>query len=110
MFGVVLLQIESHVSAAIEDAHLEAARDQYAETLSGGQKRRLSLGIALLADSKIVFLDEPTSGVDPFSRRAIWDLLSKKKAGVFLYIHPKSDLFTRGELLSCCCCCCCNSF
>ena len=40
-----------------------------AKNLSGGQKRKLSVGIALIGDPKIIFLDEPTTGVDPFSRR-----------------------------------------
>ena len=43
--------------------------DAVAETLSGGQKRKLSVGIALIGDPKLIFLDEPTAGVDPYSRR-----------------------------------------
>ncbi len=48
--------------------------------LSGGNKRKLSLGMALIGGSKIVFLDEPTSGMDPVTRRAIWDILQNLKA------------------------------
>ena len=43
--------------------------------MSGGNKRKLSLGMALIGKSKIIFLDEPTSGMDPVTRRAIWDIL-----------------------------------
>jgi ATP-binding cassette, subfamily A (ABC1), member 3 len=43
--------------------------------LSGGNKRKLSLGMALIGGSKIIFLDEPTSGMDPVSRREIWNIL-----------------------------------
>ena len=43
--------------------------DARAEELSGGQKRKLSVAIAFLADPAVVFLDEPTSGMDPYSRR-----------------------------------------
>jgi ABC-type multidrug transport system ATPase subunit len=46
-----------------------------AKTLSGGQKRKLSVGIALIGDSKIVILDEPTSGMDTTSRRRLWEML-----------------------------------
>ena len=48
---------------------------------SGGMKRKLSVGIAFVAGSKVVILDEPTAGVDPCSRRDIWDLLLKYKQG-----------------------------
>lgn len=50
----------------------------------GGMQRKLSVAIAFIGGSKVVVLDEPTAGVDPYSRRGIWDLLLKYRKGCFL--------------------------
>jgi ABC-2 type transport system ATP-binding protein len=63
------------VDEVIELVGLESKRDARAKTLSGGQKRRLDLGIALVGDPDLVFLDEPTTGFDPAARRAAWDMI-----------------------------------
>src|SRR2546428_13131002 len=54
---------------------LTAKRDARFKTLSGGQKRRLDLGIALVGDPDLIFLDEPTTGFDPAARRAAWEMI-----------------------------------
>ena len=59
----------------IELVGLESKRDARVKTLSGGQKRRLDLGIALVGDPDLVFLDEPTTGFDPAARRAAWEMI-----------------------------------
>jgi ABC-2 type transport system ATP-binding protein len=64
-----------NVDEVIELVGLEAKRDARVKTLSGGQKRRLDLGIALVGDPDLVFLDEPTTGFDPAARRAAWDMI-----------------------------------
>jgi len=68
------------------DLYLTDKADNIAKTLSGGQKRKLSVGIAVIGNPKIIILDEPTAGVDPPARRHLWSLLQKRKKGkVLLY-------------------------
>jgi ABC-2 type transport system ATP-binding protein len=63
------------VDEVIELVGLAEKRDARVKTLSGGQKRRLDLGLALVGDPDVVFLDEPTTGFDPAARRAAWDMV-----------------------------------
>jgi ABC-2 type transport system ATP-binding protein len=63
------------VGEVIELVGLGEKRDARVKTLSGGQKRRLDLGIALVGNPELVFLDEPTTGFDPAARRAAWDMI-----------------------------------
>ena len=63
------------VNEVIELVGLAEKRDARVKTLSGGQKRRLDLGIALVGDPDLVFLDEPTTGFDPAARRAAWEMI-----------------------------------
>lgn len=60
---------------------MENKRHELAMNLSGGMKRKLSVALAFVAGSKVVILDEPTAGVDPYARRGIWDLLLYYKSG-----------------------------
>ncbi|KAG9125344.1 hypothetical protein FRC07_008009 [Ceratobasidium sp. 392] len=69
------------VEQLLNDCGLESKMHSLAATLSGGQKRRLQLATGLVGDSRIVLVDEATSGVDPLSRRAIWRALTKAREG-----------------------------
>lgn len=68
----------------IQDLNLPLKRHSKVNVLSGGMKRKLSVAIAFVGGSRTVILDEPTAGVDPYSRRAIWDLILKYKNGEIL--------------------------
>ena len=68
---------EEEINKILDDMGIRNIADSFAENLSGGQKRKLSIAIALLGGSKIVFLDEPSSGMDITSRRKLWDILKK---------------------------------
>jgi ABC-2 type transport system ATP-binding protein len=63
----------------IELCHLSSFKNNYATELSGGQRQRLLLALAILHKPKIIFLDEPTTGLDPHSRRQFWSLLENIK-------------------------------
>ena len=69
------------VEAIIERVQLEEKRDARVSALSGGQKQRLSVACALAGDPDLVFLDEPTTGLDPQSRRQLWELVEHLRAG-----------------------------
>uniref|UniRef100_A0A8C1F0N7 Cholesterol transporter ABCA5 n=1 Tax=Cyprinus carpio carpio TaxID=630221 RepID=A0A8C1F0N7_CYPCA len=79
--GILPSDIDSEVRKVLRDLDLEKIMDAQAKNLSGGQKRKLSVGIAILGDPKILLLDEPTAGMDPVSRHQVWSLLKSRRAG-----------------------------
>lgn len=63
--------------------------DRKSKTFSGGMKRRLSVAIASISNPKLIFADEPTTGLDPVSKRAVWNLILelRKKSVILLTTH-----------------------
>jgi ABC-type multidrug transport system ATPase subunit len=72
---------------------LENDLEKYSKNLSGGMKRRLSVAISLVSEPKIIYLDEPTTGLDPENRRQLWDILAtcKGKRAIVLTTHSMEE-------------------
>ncbi|CAH8577979.1 unnamed protein product [Schistosoma turkestanicum] len=71
--------IKQQVESTLRKIYLLDKKREYSKTLSGGMKRRLSIGMALIGDSKVLIFDEPTSGLDPEARRQVWDILQAER-------------------------------
>uniref|UniRef100_A0A8D2DXF3 ABC transporter domain-containing protein n=1 Tax=Sciurus vulgaris TaxID=55149 RepID=A0A8D2DXF3_SCIVU len=110
--GLSQQKCPEEVKQMLHILNLEDKRNLRCRFLSGGMKRKLSIGIALIAGSKVLILDEPTSGMDAISRRAIWDLLQQQKSDrtILLTTHfmDEADLLgdriaimAKGELQCC---------
>jgi lipooligosaccharide transport system ATP-binding protein len=76
-FGLPRPQVEAHIPALLSDAGLTDRADAAIETLSGGMKRRLTIARALVNDPTVLFLDEPTTGLDPQARHVVWERLKR---------------------------------
>lgn len=90
---------KAEIIKLLEDLDIWEKRNSLASTLSGGQKRKLSVAIALCAGSKFVLLDEPTSGLDVAARRLMWDMLREYKRDriVLLTTHYMDEADVLGD-------------
>ncbi|KAM6235913.1 phospholipid-transporting ATPase ABCA7 [Porphyrio hochstetteri] len=107
-------QVKMEMEQLIQDMGLPHKRQEQTRNLSGGMQRKLSVAIAFVGGSQVVILDEPTAGVDPYSRRSIWELLLKYRTGrtIILSTHymdeaellgDRTAIISQGQL------CCCGS-
>lgn len=101
----------ARVQAVMETLHLQEREQELAGDLSGGWRQRLALGTALVHQPRLLFLDEPTSGVDPSARRTFWDLiydLAQQGVTIFVTTHYMDEaehchrvgIMFRGQLLA----------
>uniref|UniRef100_A0A8C7ZZY2 ABC transporter domain-containing protein n=1 Tax=Oryzias sinensis TaxID=183150 RepID=A0A8C7ZZY2_9TELE len=95
-------ELQTEMDQMIKDVGLLHKRKDLVKNLSGGMQRKLSVAIAFVGGSKIVILDEPTAGVDPFARRGIWDLLLKYKKGrtIILSTHHMDEADILGDRIA----------
>jgi len=110
IYGVPLTRRRARVREVLETSGLTERKNQLAGTLSGGWKQRVALASATIHEPPLLFLDEPTAGVDPVSRRDFWDQIHRIAAGgttVLLTTHYMDEaerchrlaFIFRGELL-----------
>lgn len=94
--------LNDEVEKMIQSVGLTEKRHAFSKTLSGGQKRKLSVALAFIGDSKIVLLDEPTSGMDPYSRRFTWNVIRQHREGriVILITHFMDEADLLGDRIA----------
>jgi len=96
MYGLSGSFLRTRIQQRLEQVGLWERRDQFTRELSGGMRRRLEIARGVLHSPHVLFLDEPTTGLDPQSRRAIWDMLGEMKStdpdlAIFLTTHAMDE-------------------
>jgi ABC-2 type transport system ATP-binding protein len=90
IYGMTLSQIKTKTQYILEHLHLEKEKDTLVHSLPLGWKQKLSFSVAIFHDPSVVFLDEPTGGVDPITRREFWEMIyeaAHKGTTVFVTTH-----------------------
>ncbi|MED6292639.1 ATP-binding cassette sub- A member 1 [Characodon lateralis] len=95
-------QVKAEMEQIVNDVGLPHKRKSRTNTLSGGMQRKLSVALAFVGGSKVVILDEPTAGVDPYARRGIWDLLLKYRQArtIILSTHHMDEADILGDRIA----------
>uniref|UniRef100_A0A8C1ZPU6 P-type phospholipid transporter n=1 Tax=Cyprinus carpio TaxID=7962 RepID=A0A8C1ZPU6_CYPCA len=94
--------VKAEMEQILTDTGLPHKRKSRTSQLSGGMQRKLSVALAFVGGSKVVILDEPTAGVDPYARRGIWDLLLKYRTGrtILLSTHHMDEADILGDRIA----------
>ncbi len=90
IYGMTISQIKTKTQYILEHLHLEKEKDTLVRSLPLGWKQKLSFSVAIFHDPSVVFLDEPTGGVDPITRREFWEMIyeaAHKGTTVFVTTH-----------------------
>ncbi|GAA6093024.1 phospholipid-transporting ATPase ABCA1b [Tachysurus ichikawai] len=100
--GLSEKKVKDEMDQILYDTGLPHKRKSKTSQLSGGMQRKLSVALAFVGGSKVVILDEPTAGVDPYARRGIWDLLLKYRAGrtIILSTHHMDEADILGDRIA----------
>ncbi len=101
LYGLSKKEMSERIGQVLETAGLSGSMDQVTRTLSRGHRQRLALGCALLHEPELLFLDEPTSGVDPVTRRAFWkhiQELAESGVTVLVTTHYMDEAWECGRL------------
>ena len=101
LYGLSSQQMSDRLARVLETAELSESADIVTRTLSRGYRQRLALGCALLHEPELLFLDEPTSGVDPITRRNFWNHIRERAEGgvtVLMTTHNMEEAWECGRL------------
>ena len=105
IYGSTRKEAKEKAAAMLEEFHMQEVAGQRAGTLSGGWQRRLSIAMALISQPQILFLDEPTLGLDVLARRELWSIIEKLKGRVTViltthYMEEAASLADRVAILA----------
>merc|ERR1711871_1620346 len=100
--GVPNKDLNREIENRLEAVDLAAVKDRQTVAFSGGMLRRLSVTLSLTGEPKIAYMDEPTTGMDPISRRHVWDLIEQCKAGrtILLTTHSMEEADVLGDTIA----------
>ncbi|KAG1691215.1 ATP-binding cassette sub-family A member 3 [Nymphon striatum] len=100
--GYPLKDVNNEIHRILSQVHLQEKMNSLAPSLSGGMKRKLSLAMALIGDTKVLLLDEPTAGLDPEARKEVWNILQSIRSDrtVLLTTHYMEEADALGDRIA----------